>query len=94
MTGKVRLEGYMDVPHARIAAVVAALPAHIALTRAEPGCLAFAVEQSDIEAGRFVVSELFTDQAAFDAHQTRAQASDWATVTKGLPRHYTITTDE
>ncbi|HBB85248.1 MAG TPA: antibiotic biosynthesis monooxygenase, partial [Sulfitobacter sp.] len=37
------------------------------------------------------VSELFTDRAAFDAHQTRAAASDWATLTAGITRDYQIT---
>ena len=90
MTGRVFLEGYMDVPPDRLAAVAGALPAHIALTRAEPGCLAFDVIPSPDDPGRFLVSETFQDQVAFDAHQARAKASAWADITAGLPRHYTI----
>ena len=90
MTGRVFLEGYMDVPPDRLAAVTGALPTHIALTRAEPGCLAFDVTPSPDDPGRFLVSEIFQDQVAFDAHQARAKASAWADVTAGLPRHYTI----
>lgn len=90
MSGKVHLDGYMEVPPERVAAVSRALPDHIALTRAEPGCLAFAVTPSQAEPGRFLVSETFTDRAAFDAHQARAKESAWAEVTAGLPRHYTI----
>ncbi|MCR6671745.1 putative quinol monooxygenase [Devosia ginsengisoli] len=91
MAGRVFLEGYMEVPPERLAAVTDALPAHIALTRAEPGCLAFDVTPSPD--GRFRVSEIFSDQTAFDAHQARVQTSAWAEVTAGLPRHYTVRTE-
>lgn len=66
--GKVFLEGYLEVPADRVEAVQAALPDHIALTRAEPGCLAFSVARSPEDPTRFLVSETFADQAAFDAH--------------------------
>ena len=91
--GKVYLDGYLEVPLDRIEAVAAALPAHIALTRAEPGCLAFSVGQSPETPTHFLVAEIFVDQAAFEAHQKRASASAWAEVTSGLPRHYSIRTE-
>ncbi|WP_422049648.1 putative quinol monooxygenase [Shimia sp.] len=87
----IRLTGHIDVPSDRREAVAAALPVHITLTRAEPGCLSFDVTQDPVIAGRYNVSELFVDQASFGAHQARASASDWATVTAGIPRHYQIT---
>ena len=59
------------------ARVQAALPEHIALTRAEPGCLSFEVTPSD-DPLIWSVSEEFTTPAAFEAHQTRAKASIWA----------------
>ena len=90
MPGKVFLDGYLEVPPDRAAAVTRALPDHIALTRAEPGCLAFDVTVASDDPGRFLVSEIFTDRAAFDAHQARAKASAWAEITTGLRRHYTI----
>lgn len=93
ITGRVHLTGYLEVPPERIAAVIAALPAHIALTTAEPGCLSFSVTQSPENPTHFLVAEVFANQAAFAAHQTRAQASDWAVVTSGLARHYTVTTE-
>ncbi|MBO9396048.1 antibiotic biosynthesis monooxygenase [Shimia sp. R9_2] len=86
----IRLTGHIDVPSNRQEAVAAALPTHIALTRAEPSCLSFDVTQDPAIAARYTVSELFVDQAAFDAHQARTSASDWATVTAGIPRHYQI----
>jgi quinol monooxygenase YgiN len=80
----------MEGPPDRLAAVTEALPVHIALTRAEPGCLSFDVTPSPDDPGRFLVSEVFSDQAAFDAHQFRIKSSAWAQVTAGLPRHYAI----
>ena len=65
-----------------------ALPDHIALTRAEPGCLEFEVVET--APGVFAVSELFTTQAAFDAHQTRTRDSAWFAITQGMPRDFTI----
>jgi quinol monooxygenase YgiN len=93
MSGRVFLDGYIEVPPERLAAVTRALPDHIALTRAEPGCLAFSVTPSPDHPDRFLVSEIFADQAAFDAHQLRAKASAWAVVTAGLARHYTVRTE-
>ena len=90
MSGKVYLDGYLEVPPDRAAAVAEALPDHITLTRAEPGCLAFDVTPSPSDPTRFLVSEIFADRAAFEAHQARAKASAWAEVTSGLKRHYTI----
>ena len=87
---KIYLTGYLDVPEDRREAVAEALPDHIELTRAEPGCISFDVVLSgDIE-GRYLVAEIFTDQAEFDAHQTRMKSSHWFAVTQSIPRDYTI----
>ena len=90
MSGKVFLDGYMAVPPDRAAAVTRALPDHIALTRAEPGCLAFDVAVDPSDPSRVLVSEVFVDRAAFEAHQARAKTSAWAEVTAGLDRHYAV----
>lgn len=87
---QISLTGYIDVPADRRAAIAAALPEHIALTRAEPGCLRFDVTEDTACPGRFLVSELFASQADFDAHQARAADSPWAKITAGIPRHYSI----
>ncbi|MEQ6203850.1 antibiotic biosynthesis monooxygenase [Sulfitobacter sp. HNIBRBA2951] len=71
------------------ARVRAALDTHIALTRDEAGCISFEVTPTD-DPMVWHVSERFTDAAAFEAHQTRAAASDWATQTAGIARDYTI----
>ncbi len=88
--GQVQLNGHIDVPADRMKAVAAALPQHIALTRSEEGCISFNVTPSDTVNGRFIVSETFADQAAFDAHQTRTKNSPWAEITQGIPREYVI----
>ena len=90
--GEILLDGHIDVPEERLAAVAAALPDHIGLTREEPGCRYFSVSACPDVAGRFLVSEIFADQAAFEAHQARTGASAWAEVTRDIPRQYEIRT--
>ena len=70
--------------------VIAGLGQHIALTRAEAGCLAFDVEQT-ADPMVWTVTERFSGSAAFEAHQKRAAASDWARLTEGIARDYIIT---
>jgi quinol monooxygenase YgiN len=84
------LTGTLTCPFERLDTVRAALKTHIALTRAEPGCLQFDVTEDPEQPGLFHVSETFVDRAAFDAHQARAQASAWADASAGLPRDYVI----
>jgi len=88
--GTVTLTGHIDVPAVRMEDIQAALPAHIALTCAEPGCLSFEVTPCPDVEGRFLVSEAFVDQQAFDAHQARTKASEWAKASEGIPRDYSI----
>ena len=66
-----------------------ALPEHIRLSRAEPGCLRFNVVET--APGVFSVSEEFTDRAAFEAHQTRTRASAWWAATGHIPRDFEVT---
>lgn len=88
---KVVLRGHISVPADRITQVREALPEHIALTRAEPGCISFDVTEDADNPGRFNVREIFENQAAFDAHQARTKASIWFKVTEGILRDYRIT---
>ena len=86
----VTLNGFLRCENPDEAARVrAALPDHIRLTRAEQGCLSFEVTQTPNPLV-WAVAEEFTDPAAFEAHQARAQASDWALATKGIARDYQI----
>ena len=68
------------------------LPDHIRLSRAEPGCLSFDVTQSG-DPLVWHLDETYTDQAAFDAHQTRNRASIWWQMSQTLIRDFQITQD-
>lgn len=73
------------------AVVLHHLHRHIELTKAEVGCLRFAVEQTNNPLV-WEVSERFVDQEAFDAHQARVRASEWGRATSGITREYVIET--
>ena len=89
----IRLTGQLVCTSAEQAATVARhLPHHIALSRAEPGCLSFEV-QPTADPMIWQVDEEFADQAAFDAHQARTAASDWAQLTAGIERRFRVTAD-
>jgi len=90
MSGEVGLNGWIAIPPAEQDRILPLLVEHIRLTRAEPGCLAFAVTPSPDDRGRFVVAERFRDRAAFEAHQRRAAASAWGDATRHLERNYRI----
>lgn len=88
---QVILSGFIKVPPDDLAAVSAALPRHIELTRAEPGCLEFEVTSPATDPARFDVSETFVDAAAFRHHQQRVINSAWGQCTQNVERHYEIT---
>lgn len=87
---KVILQGYIEVSDAEFDAIQAELPRHIELTRKEPGCLMFCVEQEQGFRNRFNVYEVFASQEAFAQHQKRVKESRWGAVTKNVQRHYRI----
>jgi quinol monooxygenase YgiN len=90
INGEVTLTGTLNcTTEDEAARVRAALDTHIALTRAEAGCLSFEVTQSD-DPMIWTVSKRFVDAASFEAHQTRAGASKWAIETKDIARDYKI----
>ena len=86
--GVIRLTGTLTCTPEEATTVHAALPEHIRLSRAEPGCIAFDV--SETAPGVFTVAERFADRAAFDAHQTRTRASAWWQATGHMPRSFTL----
>jgi putative acetyltransferase len=63
------------------------LPDHIALSRAEAGCLRFDIAQDDNPL-HWSLSEVFTDAAAFAAHQTRTADSVWGSDSVGMARNF------
>jgi len=86
----VTLTGQLVCASDEEAAIVAHhLPVHVAFTRAEPGCEAFEVTQSD-DPHVWLVHEQFRDAAAFHAHQARVADSEWGRATEGVERRYDI----
>ncbi|MCR2784083.1 MULTISPECIES: antibiotic biosynthesis monooxygenase [unclassified Microbacterium] len=86
----VRLSGQLVCENEEQSAIVAAhLPLHLALTRAEVGCVSFDVTPTD-DPLIWQVDECFADAAALHAHQERTAASDWGRATNGIERRYTI----
>jgi quinol monooxygenase YgiN len=86
--GVIRVSGTLACPPGEAEALRAALPAHIRLSRAEPGCLSFDVTET--APCVFTLDESFADRAAFDAHQARTRASVWWRITAHLPRDFTV----
>ena len=87
---KVTLKGTIVVPAEQLEAVKDALVEHIALTRAEEGCLVFDVSQSADNPLAFDVYEEFVDDAAFSAHQARAKGTHWVEVTSDAKRDFVL----
>jgi quinol monooxygenase YgiN len=87
---EVRLTGELRCADADEARLVAEhLPAHVALTRAEPGCLSFEVTPT-ADPLVWTVAERFADEHAFRAHQARVAASEWGRRTAGIERRYSV----
>jgi len=91
--GHVELSGRLVCADEREAEIVVRhLPEHVALTRAEPGCLSFEV-RATADPLVWTVSERFASPAAFAAHQQRVATSEWGRATAGIERDYAITTE-
>lgn len=87
---KVILTGYVIIPENERELYEAAIPIHLKLTRAEPGCLKFTIAADKNDPCRFSLYEEFKDQAAFDHHQTRTEASNWAKISVNMKRHFSV----
>ena len=90
MTPRIRLTGHIDVPIDRLEEITAALPNHIALTRAEPGCQSFSVAADPKVSGRFLVEELFTDGAHSKAIRNASRPPIGGGISAVMYRSYTI----
>lgn len=86
--GMIRLNGIITIPLAEQERFKPLLDQHIALTRGEPGCIKFDVTNDEAAPDAFRVSELFTNAAAFDHHQTRTKASEWGLQSGHLKRDF------
>lgn len=86
----IRLSGRLVcMTEAEREAVMAHRAVHVAATQAEPGCLSFAIDDTD-DPMVFDVMESFRDRAAFDAHQARTRDSAWFAATKGILRDFRV----
>lgn len=84
------LEGYIQVPTHELSLFKNALQQHIAATQQEPGCVCFRVNQDSERKEIFWVYEEFIDQRAFDFHQQRSKASEWAKASQNCERFYEL----
>ncbi|MEQ8234297.1 MAG: putative quinol monooxygenase [Gammaproteobacteria bacterium] len=87
---KVVLQGTIEVPPTALEAVVAELATHVALSRAEAGCLVFEVVQNAASPTLFAVYEEFSSRHAFDQHQARVRQSRWGRITSDAVRSYEV----
>ena len=87
---KVILSGHILVSETDMVAVRAELPTHCELTRAEPGCLVFRVDEDPNHVGKFDVYEEFDSKESFTGHQERVATSDWGRVSRNVERFYTV----
>lgn len=87
---KVILKGQLRIPDDDLTAVLDALPEHTALTKKEPGCLVFEVNQLSENANILEVYEEYKSREAFTHHQERTRASSWWDITQHCERKYTI----
>ena len=71
----------MEVRPGRRAEFLAGMAANAeASVRDEPGCLRFDVCSVGSDENRFVLYELYTDAAAFEAHKASLHFAEWRTV--------------
>lgn len=89
VTGVIRLTGTIRCAPDEARALAGAVPAHVALTRAEPGCLSFDIRPT-ADPCVYDVDETFRDRAAFEAHQARTRSSAWWEVTSRMTRDFEI----
>ena len=87
---KVVLSGHILVSAEDLKAVREALPVHRDLTRAEPGCLIFRVDEDPNQTGKFNVYEEFDGADSFQKHQQRVAESAWGKVSQNVERFYQI----
>lgn len=88
------VSGTLTATGADIERARALIPEHIALSRAEPGCLKFELHEDPETPGLWRLDELFADEAAFRRHQQRTRASRWGQESTRMARDFTITMDD
>lgn len=72
--------GTFRLPLENRAAALEAMARVTTITRAEPGCLAYAYAEDVLEPGLYRVSEAWTDRAALAAHFAAPHMDEWRRV--------------
>ena len=90
--GKIYIEGHYDIPLDQLEAITAAMLENITLTRQEPGNEKLDYRIDEKVQGRVHLSEIFTNQAALDAHMVRVSNSPWATISKVVVKSFQVRT--
>ena len=78
--------GYVHLDPSDVGAFVADVQAVAPGTRAEPGCLFYAVTVDDAMAGRVLVAERWRDEASLSAHLGAQAASAFSSTWTGRIR--------
>ena len=90
MPQNIVIDGTISCKAAELDMFLAAVAAHLRLSRAEPGCIEFEICQSAHDACTFLVAERFESRAAFEAHTARTRASVWWSKTRHMARDLVI----
>ena len=69
--------GHFRIPVANLGAAKAPIARVVAQTRSEDGCIKYAYAEDPADQGLFHVSEVWTDQAALDAHFAADHMKQW-----------------
>lgn len=76
--------GSIRLPPERLRDALPAMAAMVAASRAEAGCLDYVYAEDVLDRGLIHVRELWTDQAALDAHFAGAHIAAWRACWPGL----------
>lgn len=80
------VEGWVRASPADVEAVKAPLRIMVAATRAEPGCLQYALSEDLLEPGLLRIIEKWTDDAALTAHLQAPHVAAFSAAVAGLAR--------
>lgn len=82
------IRGYIDFPSDQFAKLKSDWETHVDLSRQEEGCISFEYTYDAQRTGRVHISEIYTDEAAFEAHKARAMQAGWVELSKDAERHF------
>lgn len=80
--------GYVIAPEDDLPNILSEMPKHIALSRAEPGCVRFDLWQDDIDPMKLHMIEIFKDLNAAEFHRDRMKHTNWKKAAANIERDY------